>query len=54
VGDVLFIIGGIIPKRDFETLKKLGVRGIFSVHSTFDEIIQFIRENVSPAQEVSA
>ena len=54
VEDVLLIIGGIIPKKDFETLKKLGVQGIFSVHSTFEEIIQFIRENVSPAQEVSA
>jgi len=54
VGDVLLIMGGIIPKKDFETLKKFGVRGIFSVHSTFDEIVDFIRKNVSPALEVSA
>jgi methylmalonyl-CoA mutase C-terminal domain/subunit len=54
VGDVLLIMGGIIPKKDFDTLKKLGVRGIFSVHSTFDDIVDFIRKNVSPALEVSA
>ncbi len=53
MGDVLLIMGGIIPQKDFATLKKLGVRGIFSVHSTFDEIVDFIRKNVpsaSPAQ----
>lgn len=54
VGDVLLIMGGIIPKKDFEPLKKLGVQGIFSVHSTFDEIINFIRKKVSPVLQVSA
>ena len=54
VGDVLLIMGGIIPKKDFETLQKVGVRGIFSVHSTFDEIVEFIRKNVSLALPASA
>jgi methylmalonyl-CoA mutase C-terminal domain/subunit len=54
VEDVLLIMGGIIPKKDFETLKKFGVRGIFSVHSNFDDIIDFIRKNVSPGTRVSA
>jgi len=54
VEDVLLIMGGIIPKKDFETLKRFGVRGIFSVHSNFDEIIDFIRKNVSPELRVSA
>jgi methylmalonyl-CoA mutase, C-terminal domain len=54
VGDVLFVMGGIIPKKDFDTLKKFGVQGIFSVHSTFDDIIDFIRKNVSPELRVSA
>ncbi|MBI5968180.1 MAG: cobalamin B12-binding domain-containing protein [Deltaproteobacteria bacterium] len=53
VGDVLFLMGGIIPKKDFEPLKKLGVHGIFSVHSTFEDIISFIRENVPRAKEIS-
>lgn len=53
VGDVLFLMGGIIPKKDFETLKQIGVQGIFSVHSTFDEIVDFIRKNVFQAKEAS-
>ena len=54
VGDVLLIMGGIIPRKDFETLKKLGVRGVFSVHSTFDEIVDFIRKNVPSASQAQA
>ena len=54
VGDVLFIMGGIIPKKDFETLKKVGVQGILSVHATFEDIVNFIRKNVSQTKEVSA
>ncbi len=54
VGDVLILMGGIIPKKDFEKLKQIGVRGIFSVHSTFDEIVEFIRKNVFPVKEASA
>jgi len=54
IGDVLLLIGGIIPKKDFETLKRIGVHGIFSVHATFEDIVTFIRKNVSQAKEVSA
>jgi methylmalonyl-CoA mutase C-terminal domain/subunit len=54
VGDVLFMMGGIIPKKDFETLKKIGVHGVFSVHATFEEIVQFIRQNVLQGPEASA
>ena len=54
VGDVLIIMGGIIPKRDFEALKKIGVQGIFSVHASFEEIIDFIRKHVPQVQGVSA
>lgn len=45
VEDVLFLIGGIIPKRDFEPLKKAGVHGIFSVHSSFEDIVGFIEKH---------
>ena len=47
--DVLLMIGGIIPRKDFEALKKLGVKGIFSVHASFKDIISFIQNNVSAA-----
>jgi len=54
VGDVLLLMGGIIPKKDFEPLKKIGVQGIFSVHATFEDIVNFIHNNISKAKEVSA
>jgi methylmalonyl-CoA mutase C-terminal domain/subunit len=53
VGDVLVMMGGIIPKRDFETLKRIGVKGIFSVHASFEEMIDFIRKNVPQVQGVT-
>ena len=44
--EVLFVMGGIIPRKDFAPLREAGVHGIFSVHSTFEEIVKFIRQNV--------
>ncbi len=41
--DILVIVGGNIPKKDFESLKDLGVSGIFQTGSKFDEIIEFIK-----------
>jgi methylmalonyl-CoA mutase C-terminal domain/subunit len=52
--EVLFLIGGIIPKKDFEPLKSTGVHGVFSVHSSFEEIIDFIKINVPLIRNVSA
>lgn len=46
--EILFLFGGIIPKKDFAALRRTGVHGIFSVHASFEEIIAFIRENVPP------
>ncbi len=45
--DKLWIIGGNIPKRDFAELKTIGLDGIFPTGSHFDEISNFIRENVT-------
>ncbi len=45
--DKLWIIGGNIPKRDFEELKSLGLDGIFPTGSHFEEFTNFIRENVT-------
>ncbi len=54
VEDILVMMGGIVPKKDFETLKKIGVQGVFSVHSSFDEIVDFIRKNIPPVQGAPA
>jgi len=45
--DKLWIIGGNIPKRDLEELKTIGLDGIFPTGSHFEEITNFIRENVT-------
>ena len=45
--DVLVVAGGIIPDEDVPALKELGVRGVFGPGTRTDDIINFIRENVS-------
>ena len=45
--DKLWIIGGNIPKRDLAELKAIGLDGIFPTGSHFEEITNFIRENVT-------
>ena len=43
----LCIIGGNLPKRDHAHLRQLGFRGIFPSSSRLDDIVEFIRANVS-------
>jgi len=42
--DITVIVGGNIPKRDFERLEGLGVFGIFQTGSRFEEIADFIKK----------
>ena len=44
IGDVLVLVGGIIPREDIPQLQSMGVDGVFPVHSTLEGIEQFIRE----------
>ena len=46
--DVLLLVGGIIPEKDFDQMKKAGVSGIFNPGTPMDEIVEFIRKNVKP------
>ena len=46
VDDVLITVGGTIPTRDIEELKKLGVSGVFTPGSPTDDIVNFTREGV--------
>ena len=41
------VMGGVIPKTDIPVLKSMGVRGVYPIGSTFDEIVQGIREIVN-------
>lgn len=48
VTDVLWIVGGNIPRRDSEELKKLGVDEIFPTGAKFGAIVDFLRERIGP------
>jgi methylmalonyl-CoA mutase C-terminal domain/subunit len=45
--DILVIIGGVIPRRDIPLMKKMGVKEVFPVGSSFDEIAKFINDHVT-------
>lgn len=44
--DVLVMFGGVIPERDHEQMRKLGVKGIFGPGASAESIVKFLRENV--------
>ena len=46
LGNVVVVVGGVIPNKDIPLLKELGVNGVFPGGSPFDEIIQFIKQSV--------
>ncbi|HML96044.1 MAG TPA: cobalamin B12-binding domain-containing protein [Thermodesulfobacteriota bacterium] len=48
LGDITVFGGGIIPKEDIEGLKQKGVKAVFEPGTSTDEIISWVRENVSP------
>lgn len=48
IGDILLVVGGVIPKRDIPLLQKMGIEGIFPGGTPFDESIRWIKEHVRP------
>lgn len=46
LGNVMVIVGGVIPNKDIALLKELGVVGVFPGGTPFDEIVSFIKESV--------
>ena len=45
--DIGLVVGGIIPARDVERLRELGIDAIFPPGTTTTEIIDFIRQRTS-------
>ncbi len=43
--DIMVLGGGIIPDKDVEGLKDMGVRMVFGPGTRTDEIVEFIEEN---------
>ncbi len=46
LGDVLFLVGGIIPDEDIPELHKMGVAHVFVPGISLDNIVSFIREHL--------
>ena len=46
--DIVVCGGGIIPKEDIDMLKKAGVKEIFTPGTTLDEIVKWVKANVTP------
>jgi len=47
VNDVLWVVGGNIPRQDHQALSDLGVSGVFPTGTPFGSLIAFIREKVT-------
>jgi methylmalonyl-CoA mutase, C-terminal domain len=46
LGNVLWLVGGNVPRRDIDALKALGVAGVFPTGADFDAVVSFIEEQV--------
>jgi methylmalonyl-CoA mutase C-terminal domain/subunit len=47
MADVKLIVGGIVPDKDAESLKRQGVAAVFQPGASLDAIVQFIRSAVA-------
>ena len=45
-GDIPVIVGGNIPRRDFEALRALGVAQVFPTSSAFAEVVSYLKSEV--------
>ena len=44
--NILIVIGGVIPARDFNDLKQIGVANVFGPGAMVGDIVDFIKNNV--------
>ncbi len=45
-GDIVALVGGVIPEEDFNTLKEFGVAEVFTSGTGIDRIVKVINERV--------
>jgi methylmalonyl-CoA mutase C-terminal domain/subunit len=45
--DILWLVGGNIPRRDHDALRALGVDAVFAVGTPTQAAVDFVRERVS-------
>jgi methylmalonyl-CoA mutase C-terminal domain/subunit len=46
LGNVIVVVGGVIPAKDIPILKNIGITGVFPGGTPFEESIKFIKEHV--------
>ncbi|MFH1130147.1 MAG: cobalamin B12-binding domain-containing protein [Pseudomonadota bacterium] len=46
LNDVIWIVGGNIPRQDHDKLKKIGVDAVFPVGTFFEAVVDFIKKKV--------
>jgi methylmalonyl-CoA mutase C-terminal domain/subunit len=49
--DVILLAGGIIPQEDMPSLQKIGFRAIFGPGASTEEIVAWVRANVTPRSQ---
>src|SRR5271170_5735267 len=49
--DVIVLLGGIIPEADVAELKKVGIAEIFLPGTSTQDIVEFIRQRITPAPQ---
>ena len=49
MGDTMVLLGGIVPDEDVPRLKEIGVAGIFGPGASTTDIVELIREKLTPA-----
>ena len=44
--NIMILVGGVIPAKDFDKLRSIGVANVYGPGSMTSEIVNFIREHV--------
>ena len=44
--NIMILVGGVIPARDFAELKKMGVANVYGPGAMVNDIVDFIKDNV--------
>lgn len=44
--NIMILLGGVIPAKDFTQLKEMGVANVYGPGSMTSDIVEFIRQNV--------
>jgi len=51
-GDVMILVGGIIPEADAPILKEMGVQAVFTAGTPVPRIAEFIRERLATTPQL--